>query len=70
MVCDAQRVIFPIRNEAGELIAFAARRLTDNNSEEPKYINTSTANGYKKSENLYALHRAKEAIAGKMALCL
>ncbi|WP_321571953.1 CHC2 zinc finger domain-containing protein, partial [Parabacteroides goldsteinii] len=30
------RVIFPIRNEAGELIAFAARRLTDNNSEEPK----------------------------------
>ena len=59
------RVIFPIRNEAGELIAFAARRLTDNNSEEPKYINTSTANGYKKSENLYALHRAKEAIAGK-----
>ncbi|WP_244275648.1 toprim domain-containing protein [Parabacteroides goldsteinii] len=59
------RVIFPIRNEAGELIAFAARRLTDNNPEEPKYINTSTANGYKKSENLYALHRAKEAIAGK-----
>ena len=59
------RVIFPIRNEAGELIAFAARRLTDNNSEEPKYINTSTANGYKKSENLYAFHRAKEAIAGK-----
>ena len=59
------RVIFPIRNEAGELIAFAARRLTDNNSEEPKYINTSTANGYKKSENLYALHRAKEAITEK-----
>ena len=59
------RVIFPIRNEAGELIAFAARRLTDNNPEEPKYINTSTANGYKKSENLYALHRAKEAITEK-----
>ena len=56
------RVIFPIRNEAGQLIAFAARKLTDDNPDEPKYINTSTANGYKKSENLYALYRAKEAI--------
>lgn len=56
------RVIFPIRNEAGQLIAFAGRKLTDDNPDEPKYINTSTANGYKKSENLYALYRAKEAI--------
>ena len=56
------RVIFPIRNEAGQLIAFAARKLTDDNPDEPKYINTSTADGYKKSENLYALYRAKEAI--------
>ena len=40
------RVIFPIRDEAGQLIAFAARRLADGNPDEPKYINTSTAGGY------------------------
>ena len=56
------RVIFPIRDEAGQLIAFAARRLADGNPDEPKYINTSTADGYKKSDHLYALNRAKEAI--------
>ena len=56
------RVIFPIRDEAGQLIAFAARRLADGNPDEPKYINTSTAGGDKKSDHLYALNRAKEAI--------
>lgn len=56
------RVVFPIRNEAGELVAFAARRLNEADAEQPKYINTSTADGYRKSETLYALYRAKEAI--------
>ena len=59
------RVVFPIRDEAGRLVAFAARRLTDGNSDEPKYINSSTADGYKKSENLYALYLAKEAITAQ-----
>ena len=56
------RVIFPIRDEAGQLIAFAARRLVDGNPDEPKYRNTSVEEGYRKSENLYALNLAKEAI--------
>lgn len=56
------RVVFPIRDEAGVLIAFAARKLTDDNPDEPKYINSSVADGYRKSEHLYAFHRAKEAI--------
>ena len=56
------RVIFPIRDEAGQLIAFAARRLADGNPDEPKYRNTSVEEGYRKSENLYALNLAKEAI--------
>ncbi|WP_293713944.1 CHC2 zinc finger domain-containing protein [uncultured Parabacteroides sp.] len=56
------RIIFPIRDEAGELVAFAARRLADGKRDEPKYINSSTADGYKKSENLYALYRAKRGI--------
>lgn len=57
------RIVFPIRDEAGSLVAFGARRLTDNNPDDPKYINTSVAGGYKKSEHLYGLFRAKEAIA-------
>ncbi|WP_195375483.1 MULTISPECIES: CHC2 zinc finger domain-containing protein [Parabacteroides] len=56
------RIVFPIRDEAGELVAFAARRLVDGNRDEPKYINSSTADGYKKGENLYALYRAKKGI--------
>lgn len=57
------RIVFPIRDEAGNLVAFGARRLADNNPDDPKYINTSVADGYKKSEHLYGLFRAKEAIA-------
>ena len=57
------RVIFPIRDEEGGLIGFAARKQPDGNPDEPKYINTSAANGYKKSNHLYGLYRAKEAIA-------
>lgn len=59
------RVIFPIRDEEGGLIGFAARKQPDGNPDEPKYINTSAANGYKKSDHLYGLYRAKEAIAGR-----
>ena len=56
------RIIFPIRDEMGQLIGFAARRQPDGNPKDPKYINTSVEEGYRKSENLYALNLAKEAI--------
>lgn len=58
-----RRIVFPIRDEMGQLIAFAARRQSGDNPDEPKYINTSVDEGYRKSEHLYALHRAKLAIA-------
>lgn len=57
------RVVFPIRDEEGRLVAFGARRLADDTPDEPKYINTSVADGYRKSEHLYGLFRAKKAIA-------
>lgn len=57
------RVIFPIRDEEARLIGFAARKQPDGKPDEPKYINTSVANGYKKSDHLYGLYRAKDAIA-------
>lgn len=56
------RLVFPIRNEEGELVAFAARRLSDTESGSPKYINSPTGSRYKKRETLYGLHRAKSAI--------
>lgn len=56
------RIIFPIRDEMGGLIGFAARKQPDGDPDEPKYRNTSVEEGYRKSENLYALNLAKEAI--------
>lgn len=56
------RIVFPIRDAEGRLVGFAGRRLQDEKTDEPKYINSSAASGYKKSEVLYGLYRAKEAI--------
>lgn len=55
------RLIFPIRDEKGGLVAFAARRLTDG-EEAPKYVNSPASPVYSKSRVLYALDRAGEAI--------
>lgn len=56
------RIIFPIRDEAGELVGFAARRLNDSDANVPKYINSSAGDGYRKGETLYGLYRAKAAL--------
>jgi len=56
------RIVFPIRDEMGRLIAFAARKQSGGKPGDPKYINTSVEEGYRKSENLYALNLAKGAI--------
>ena len=58
------RIVFPIRDEEGSLVGFAARRLSDAevDKEHPKYINSAASNLYRKSELLYGLYRAKEAI--------
>ena len=53
------RIVFPIRNVAGELVAFAARYRGDLSVKKiPKYINSSTSAIYKKDELLYGWHRA------------
>jgi DNA primase len=55
------RVIFPIHNISGKTIAFGARILkTDKN--QPKYINSPETDVYHKSEVLYGLFQAKNAI--------
>ena len=56
------RLMFPIHNESGKVIAFGGRALRA--GDEPKYLNSpsqdeSPVRIYKKSEVLYNLHRAK-----------
>jgi DNA primase len=54
------RLMFPIHNESGKIIAFGGRALADD--DEPKYLNSPETPIYKKSHVLYNLHRAKEGI--------
>jgi len=54
------RVTFAIRNLSGQVVAFGARRLAEDNS--PKYINSPETEVYQKRYTLYGLHTAREAI--------
>jgi DNA primase len=54
-----RRIIFPIANESGKTIAFGGRALGD---DQPKYLNSPETPIYSKSNVLYHLDRAKEAI--------
>lgn len=56
------RLVFPIRDEEGNLVGFAARRLSDTDAGSPKYINSAASELYHKSELLYGLYRAKDSI--------
>ena len=51
------RLIFPIADTQGRVIAFGGRALAD---EEPKYLNSPETPLYQKGQTLYALHRARE----------
>jgi DNA primase len=54
-----RRIIFPIATESGRVVAFAGRALGD---EPPKYLNSPETRIYTKSNVLYNLDRAREAI--------
>lgn len=54
-----RRIMFPIANESGKIIAFGGRALGD---DMPKYLNSPETPIYTKSNVLYHLDRAKEAI--------
>ena len=55
------RVIFPVHNLAGKVIAFGARILTKE-KDQPKYINSPETEIYHKSNVLYGMFQAKNAI--------
>ncbi len=54
------RLMFPIRNRRGETIAFGGRALADD--QQPKYLNSSDSPAFSKSDTLYGLDLAKDAI--------
>lgn len=54
------RLMFPIRNESGKIIAYGGRALAAD--DQPKYMNSPETPIYKKSFTLYNLDRAKDAI--------
>lgn len=56
------RLIWPIRDIAGDTIGFGARKLFDED-QGPKYLNTPETVLYKKSQVLYGIDLAKKAIA-------
>jgi DNA primase len=55
------RVIFPVHNLSGKVIAFGARILTKE-KDQPKYINSPETEIYHKSNVLYGMFQAKNAI--------
>jgi DNA primase len=56
------RVMFPIANENGKIIAFTGRTLAKDEKSGPKYLNSPETPIYSKSRVLYNLDRAKEAV--------
>lgn len=63
------RVMFPIRNPRGKVIGFGARTMIA--GEEPKYLNSPETPVYHKSQELYGLYEARDAIhkKGRAIVC-
>ena len=60
------RVMFPIIDTAGNVIAFGGRVMDDS---KPKYLNSSDTPAFQKRKNLFALNFAKNHCADRLILC-
>lgn len=60
-----RRIMFPIQDEQGNLIAFSGRILNQTDPSQPKYINTKETFLYRKGTVLYHLYLAKMDILKK-----
>ena len=60
------RVMFPIIDLRGNVIAFGGRIMSD---QKPKYLNTSDTVAFSKSHNLFSLNNAKNAKEKFLILC-
>jgi DNA primase len=57
-----KRVTFPIHSESGRVIAFTARALDSDEKSGPKYMNSPETPLYSKSQVLFNLDKARQAI--------
>lgn len=60
------RVMFPIIDVRGNVIAFGGRIMSD---QKPKYLNTSDTIVFNKSVNLFSLNNAKNSKSDELILC-
>lgn len=60
------RLIFPIIDPAGNVVAFGGRALGD---EKPKYLNTNDTDAFRKGRNVFALNFAKNSSDDHFILC-
>ena len=60
------RVMFPIIDTAGNVIAFGGRVMDDS---KPKYLNSSDTPAFQKRKNLFALNFAKNYSSERLILC-
>ena len=60
------RVMVPIFDAAGNVVAFGGRLLGDG---QPKYLNSAETAAFRKSKTLFALNFAKDHCAERMILC-
>ncbi|AIO19007.1 DNA primase [Candidatus Izimaplasma bacterium HR1] len=57
-----ERIIIPIKDEKGNTVAFSGRTYLDKDKDSPKYINSPQTKVFTKSNILYNLHNALNAI--------
>lgn len=62
------RLIFPISNLSGQVIAFGGRIIGDEDA--AKYINSTDSPLYKKGDNLYGLFQARRGISARKSVIL
>jgi len=62
------RVMFPIINRMGEVIAFSGRVLSEDGYG-PKYLNSAETQVFKKRENLFSINFAKNSKKSRVILC-
>jgi DNA primase len=55
------RLVFPIHDELGRVIAFGGRQLGEQDKG-PKYLNSAESPIFKKARTLYGLHQARSAV--------
>ena len=63
-----KRVMFPIINIRGNIVAFSGRAMPGEDKQGAKYVNTSDTPVYKKSENLFGINFAKSVCSERVIL--